>query len=109
MQTLETSARPSRRSDDALLNSAASSRPRSIAEAISPPGSALTAAPIPVNRSIEIPTVRYLTPWKSSTLVIGFLNQPSGCVGIGPYGNETTLAPIDVKISCRSSLPPPHL
>src|SRR6476659_11517455 len=109
MQTLETSARPSRRSDEALLNSAASSRPRSIAEAISPPGNAFTAAPIPVNRSIEMPTVRYFTPAKSSTLVIGFLNQPSGWVGIGPYGNETTFAPIDENILARSSLPPPYL
>ena len=72
------------RSEVALLNSAASSRPRSIAGTISPPGSALTAAPMPVNRSIEMPTVRYLRPLKSSGLVIGFLNQPSGCVGIGP-------------------------
>ena len=35
-------------------------------------------------------------PLKSSGLVTGFLYQPSGCVGIGPYGKETTLAPIDV-------------
>ena len=84
MQTLETSAKPRMRSDEALLNSAASSRPRSIAETISPPGSALTAAPIAVNTSIEMPTVRYFRPLKSSTLVIGFLNQPSGWVGIGP-------------------------
>ena len=62
MQTLETSGKPSTRSDEALLNSAASSRPRSIAETISPPGSALTAAPMPVNTSIEMPTVRNLTP-----------------------------------------------
>ena len=84
MHTLETSAKPSRRSEVALLNSAASSRPRSIAGTISPPGSAFTAAPMPVNTSIEMPTVRNLRPLKSSTLVIGFLNQPSGCVGIGP-------------------------
>src|SRR5438552_15148884 len=95
MQTFDTSAKPSIRSDDMLLNSAASSSPRSIAGTISPPGSALTAAPIAVNTSIEIPTVRYFRPLKSSGLVIGFLNQPSGWVGIGPYGNETTLAPID--------------
>src|SRR3981189_892673 len=95
MQTLETSANPSARSDEALLNSAASSRPRSIAGTISPPGSALTAAPIAVNTSIEIPTVRYLRPFVSAALVTGFLNQPSGCVAIGPYGNDTTLAPID--------------
>ena len=93
----------------ALLNSAASSRPRSIAATISPPGSALTAAPMPVNTSIEMPTVRNLRPLKSSTLVIGFLYQPSGWVGIGPYGNDTTLAPIEVKISLSSSLPPPYL
>src|SRR5438876_878005 len=47
MYTLDTSAKPSRRSEEALLNSAASIRPRSIAETISPPGSAFTAAPIP--------------------------------------------------------------
>ncbi len=78
-----------------LLNSAASSSPRSIAGTISPPGSALTAAPRPVNTSTESPTVRYLRPLKSSTFVIGFLNQPSGCVNIGPYGNDTTLALIE--------------
>src|SRR3954463_9899749 len=109
MQTLETSAKPSARSDDALLNSAASSRPRSIAETISPPGNALTAAPRPLNTSIEMPTVRNLRPLKSSTLVTGFLYQPSGWVGIGPYGNETTLAPMEVKISLSNSLPPPYL
>ncbi len=84
------------RSDEALLNSAASSRPRSIAETISPPGSALTAAPMPLNTSIEMPTVRNLMPLRSSALVTGFLNQPSGCDGIGPYGNETTFAPMDL-------------
>jgi len=50
---------------------------------------------MPVNRSIEMPTVRYFMPLKSSGLVIGFLNHPSGCVGIGPYGNDTTFAPIE--------------
>src|SRR5258708_17872441 len=109
MQTLETSAKPSRRSDEALLNSAASSRPRSIDDTISPPGSALTAAPMAVNMSIEIPTVRYLRPLRSSTLAIGFLNHPSGCVAIGPYGNDTTFRPTDAYSLARSSLPPPHL
>jgi hypothetical protein len=66
-----------------------------MAGTISPPGSAFTAAPMPVNTSIEMPTVRYLRPLKSSTLVIGFLNQPRGCVNIGPYGNDTTFAPIE--------------
>jgi len=47
------------RSEVALLNSAASRRPRSIAGTISLPGSAFTAAPMPLNRSIEMPTVRY--------------------------------------------------
>ena len=55
-----------------------------MAGTISPPGSALTATPMPVNTSIEMPTVRYLRPFRSSTLVIGFLNQPSGWVAIGP-------------------------
>jgi hypothetical protein len=44
---------------------------------------------------MEMPTVRNLRPLKSSVLVIGFLNQPSGWVAIGPYGNDTTLAPIE--------------
>ena len=96
MHTFDTSGKPSSLSELMLLNSAASSRPRSIAGTISPPGSALTAAPMAVNRSIEMPTVRYLSPLKSSALVIGFLNQPSGCVAIGPYGNDTTLAPTEL-------------
>ena len=62
MQILETSAKPRMRSDVALLNSAASSRPRSMAATISPPGSALTAAPMPWNTSIEMPTVRNFRP-----------------------------------------------
>src|SRR5919199_4822225 len=95
MHTLDTSAKPSARSEEALLNSAASSRPRSMAETISPPGSAFTAAPRPWNTSMEMPTVRNLSPLKSSGLVIGFLYQPSGWVGIGPYGDDTKLAPIE--------------
>src|SRR5690349_23781007 len=109
MQILDTSAKPSAVSEEALLNSAASSSPRSMADTISPPGRAFTAAPRPVNTSIEMPTVRYFNPLKSSALVIGFLNQPSGCVGIGPYGNDTTLAPIELKSFSSSSLPPPYL
>src|SRR5262249_36072714 len=109
MQTLDTSAKPSTRSDEALLNSAASSRPRSMADTISPPGNALTAAPKLWNTSMEMPTVRNLRPLKSSTLVTGFLYQPSGCVGIGPYGNETTFAPIELYSFSSSSLPPPYL
>ncbi len=46
MQFLATSGKPSTRSLDALLNSAASIRPRSSAGTISPPGSGLTAVPI---------------------------------------------------------------
>jgi len=69
----------------------------------------LTAAPIAVNTSIEMPTVRYFSPLKSAGLEIGFLNQPSGCVGIGPYGNDTTLALIDAYSLFSSSLPPPYL
>src|SRR5688572_20208620 len=109
MQTFDTSGKPRMRSDDALLNSAASSSPRSIAGTISPPGSAFTAAPSPVNTSMEMPTVRNLRPLKSALLVNGFLNQPRGCVGIGPYGNETTCAPIEAYSLVRSSLPPPYL
>ncbi|MNR42009.1 hypothetical protein D3C85_1604770 [compost metagenome] len=84
MQTFDTSWKPSARSELALLNSAASSSPRSSAGTISAPGSAFTAAPRPVKMSIDSPTVRNLSPLKSSGLVIGFLNQPSGCVGMGP-------------------------
>ncbi len=90
MQTFETSGNPRARSDDALLNSAASSSPRSMAGTISAPGSAFTAAPSPLKMSMERPTVRYLSPLKSSTFDTGFLNQPRGCVGIGPYRYETT-------------------
>src|SRR4029079_4820336 len=109
MHTLDTSAKPRMRSEVALLNSAASSRPRSIAGTISPPGNAVTAAPMPVNTSIEMPTVRNFRPLKSSDLVIGFLYQPSGCVAIGPYGNDTTLRVIDAQMLFSSSLPPPYL
>jgi hypothetical protein len=38
-----------------------------------------------VNTSIARPTVRNFRPFMSATLATGFLNQPSGCVGIGPY------------------------
>ena len=66
MKNLETSGKPSSRSEEGLLNSAASSRPRSIAGTISPPGRMVTAAPISLNRSAERPTVRYFMPLKSS-------------------------------------------
>jgi hypothetical protein len=46
MHTLLTSGKPSRRSLEALLNSAPSIRPRSIAGTISPPGSGFTATPM---------------------------------------------------------------
>src|SRR5690606_276615 len=84
MQTLDTSGKPSRRSEDGLLNSAPSSRPRSSAGTISPPGKALTAAPISVKRSIARPLVRNFRPLRSSVLVTGLLNQPQGWVAIGP-------------------------
>ena len=54
-----------------------------MAGTISPPGSWATEAPIAWNRSAARPTVRYLRPLRSAALVIGFLNQPSGWVGIG--------------------------
>src|SRR5216684_8797188 len=71
MQTLETSAKLSRRSDEALLNSAASSRPRSIADTISPPGSAFTAAPMAVNMSMEMAATNDLveTPFPASDVI----------------------------------------
>src|SRR4030095_15113527 len=109
MHTLETSAKPRMRSEVALLNSAASRRPRSMAGTISPPGSAFTPAPRPVNTWIEMPTVRTLSPLKSSPLVIGFLNQPSGWVGIGPYGDDTTLAANEGERLLRHSFPAPVL
>src|SRR2546428_548112 len=67
-------------SDEGLLNSAASSKPRSMAGTISPPARIVTAAPISLNRSAERPTVRYFMPLKSSPLLISFLNQPIGQV-----------------------------
>ena len=95
MHTFDTPAKPSARSEDALLNSAASSDPRSISWTMSALGNVLAIAPRLLNMSIEMPAVRYLSPLTSSSLAIGFLNQPSGCVGCGPYKNETTFAPID--------------
>jgi hypothetical protein len=85
MQFFATSWKPSARSLDALLNSAASIRPRSSAGTISPPGSGFTAVPSAVKMSTDRPTVRNFKPFRSATLAIGFLNQPSGWVGIGPY------------------------
>src|SRR3546814_3092317 len=76
MHTLDTSRKHSRRSDVALLNAAPSSRARSRAGTISPPGKALTAAPMAVNRSIARPLVRNFRPLRSAVLVTGFLNQP---------------------------------
>ena len=55
-----------------------------MAGTISPPGRAFTAQPMAVYMSTESPTVRNFIPLRSSSLVIGFLNQPKGCVGIGP-------------------------
>src|SRR5882672_219487 len=109
MHTFDTSGKPRIRSEVMLLNSAASSRPRSMAGTISPPGNAFTAAPMPLNTSTDSPTVRYLRPLKSAALVIGFLNQPRGWVNIGPYGYETTFAPIDAYSLASKSLPPPYL
>ena len=84
MQFLATSGKPSTLSLEALLNSAASIRPRSSAGTISPPGRGFTAAPMSVNTSTARPTVRNFRPFMSSALATGFLNQPSGCVGMGP-------------------------
>ncbi|MNR34291.1 hypothetical protein D3C85_1520530 [compost metagenome] len=91
-----------------MLNSAPSSSPRSSAGTISPPGSAFTAAPIAVYMSMARPTVRNFTPLTSSTFVIGRLNHPKGCVGIGPYIRDTTFTPMAFWISTSSSLPPPY-
>src|SRR5690606_29102379 len=109
MHTLDTSGKPSRRSDEALLNSAPSSRPRSSAGTISPPGRALTAAPMAVNKSMARPLVRNFRPFRSSVLVMGFLNQPNAWVGRGPLRKVTTLPPISAYSSSSISLPPPYL
>ena len=76
-----------------MLNSNASITPRSIAGTISPPGSCVTFIPICCIRSAARPTVRYLKPLSSSALLIGFLNQPSGWVGIGIAQKLTTSIP----------------
>src|SRR4030095_1248158 len=106
MQTFDTSGNPRTRSDVALFHSAASRSPRSSAGTISGPGSALTAAPSAVNTSMEIPTVRNFSPLKSSGLVIGFLYQPSGWVGIGPQGEGTTFVPVGAVGLFKSCLAP---
>jgi len=43
-----------------------------------------------VYMSTARPTVRNLVPLTSSSLAMGFLNQPKGWVGIGPYRYDTT-------------------
>ena len=78
-------------SEVGLLNSKASITPFSSAGMISPPGSCVTLAPISWNRSAARPTVRYFRPFSSEAWVMGFLNQPSGCVGIGIAKKPTTL------------------
>src|SRR5690606_12667132 len=108
MQFLDTSRKPNARSDEAPLNSAPPSRPRSNAGTISPPGRALTAAPMTLYMSMARPTVRNFRPLTSSALVTGFLNQPNGWVGMGPYIIDTTLTPMAFWISVSSSLPPPY-
>ena len=90
MQTLATSGKPRTRSDEELLNSAPSISPRSSAGTISPPGSGFTAAPMSLYMSTARPTVRNFVPLMSASLATGFLNQPKGWVGIGPYRYETT-------------------
>src|SRR6266542_3708456 len=64
MHTLETSAKPRMRSEVALLNSAASRSPRSIAGTISPPGSAFTAAPrlVPGEQHVGVHSIRGTRP-----------------------------------------------
>src|SRR3712207_8846448 len=52
-----------------------------------PPRSTL----FPYTTLFRSPTVRYFRPRICSGRSIGCLNQPSGCVGIGPVRKETTL------------------
>ena len=59
-------------------------------------------------RSAARPTVRYFRPLRSAALLIGFLNQPSGWVGIGMAKKLLMLTfMIWVWSSSNSSLPPP--
>lgn len=58
--------------------------------------------------SMARPTVRNFAPLTSSALVMGFLNQPNGWVGMGPYISEVTFTPMAFWISVKSSLPPPY-
>ncbi|MNI70560.1 hypothetical protein D3C73_1263820 [compost metagenome] len=58
--------------------------------------------------SMARPTVRNFAPLTSSILVTGRLNQPKGCVGIGPYIRDTTFTPMAFWISVSRSLPPPY-
>ena len=52
--------------------------------------------------------MRYFRPLRSASLVIGFLNQPSGWVGIGMAKKLLMLTfMIWVWSSSNSSLPPP--
>ena len=102
-RTWTTSGKPSRRSDEGLLNSAASSRPRSIAGTISPPGRMVTAAPISLNRSAERPTVRYFMPLKSSP-ALDLLLEPAERLGRHREVQEADDVELEdvVESSCRA-------
>ena len=72
-----------------------------MAGTMSAPPMIVTAAPISFIRSAASPTVRYFSFCICAASVIGFLNQPSGCVGIGPVSQPTTLT---FRMSLSSSL-----
>ena len=88
--------------DVALLNRLASIRPRSSAGTISPPGSGLTAGPMWANTSTARLS-RHRAELQGLEVLgdspIGFLDQLSGCAGIGTKWYYTTF---DVQDPCRS-------
>jgi len=51
----------------------------------------IAAAPNSFIRSMASPAVRYFIFRICDMSVTGFLNQPRGCVGIGPVSQPTTL------------------
>ena len=58
---------------------------------VSPPGMLTTVAPSACHTSPAMPVWRHFMLFRSSTVWIGFLNQPNACGPEGRIGNTTRL------------------
>ena len=73
-------------------HSAQSITPRWAEGMISPPGMLTTVKPSACHTSPAMPVWRHFMPFMSSTVWIGFLNQPNAWGPDGRIGNTTTLS-----------------